>query len=247
MLNFLKRTEKTAKSVDEAKKLALAELGILEDEAIIEVKSEGGKGFLGLLSKGACVSAEVKDDNVAVAKKFLAQIFDAMKLDVEIKAKSDVETLEIELFGDDMGIVIGKRGDTLDSLQYLTSLVVNSFSDEYIRVTIDTENYRQKRNDTLIALSDRIAEKVVRTGRKQTLDPMNPYERRIIHSNLQKNEEVTTFSIGEEPYRKIVIAPKNAKPYSSRGGYGRRNSYANYESEETTEYTPSYDDENSEE
>ena len=108
-----------------------------------------------------------------------------------------------------MGIVIGKRGDTLDSLQYLTSLVVNRASEGYIKISIDTENYREKRSEALEALAQRLAAKVARTGKKFTLEPMNPYERRIIHSSLQDNEDVTTYSIGQEPYRKVVIAPKN--------------------------------------
>jgi spoIIIJ-associated protein len=129
------------------------------------------------------------------------------------------DTLLINLDGENMGIVIGKRGDTLDSIQYLTSLVINQQTEGYIKVTIDTENYREKRSEALLALSSRLAEKVTKTGKKFTLEPMNPYERRIIHSNLQDSETVTTFSIGTEPYRKVVIAPKNAKPYAKKGGF----------------------------
>lgn len=157
------------------------------------------------------------------AKKFLEDIFAAMKLDVTVSASFDGDTVNINLAGDNMGIVIGKRGDTLDSLQYLTSLVVNQRSEDYIKVSIDTENYREKRTDALLALSNRLADKVARTGKKFTLEPMNPYERRIIHSNLQDNADVTTFSVGQEPYRKVVIAPKNAKPYK-KDGYKKRNS-----------------------
>lgn len=210
MLNYLKKTEKTAKSVDEAKALALSELGINEEDAIIEILDEGSKGFLGIGSKGAKVSAEAKDFNAVVAKTFLSQVFNAMGMNVEITAKSGEESLDVEMAGDNMGIVIGKRGDTLDALQYLTSLVVNHESDDRVRVILDTENYREKRHSALLALSKRLADKVYRSGRKYTLEPMNPYERRIIHSSLQANDKVTTFSIGEEPYRKVVIAPKNA-------------------------------------
>lgn len=216
MLNYLKKTEKTAKSVDEAKMLALTELGINEEDAIIEVLDEGSKGFLGLGSKGAKVSAEAKDPNAVVAKTFLSQLFGAMGMEVEITAKTGEESLDVEMAGDRMGIVIGKRGDTLDALQYLTSLVVNHESDERVRVILDTENYREKRHSALLALSKRLADKVYRTGKKYTLEPMNPYERRIIHSSLQDNDNVTTFSIGEEPYRKVVISPKTAtKPHIS--------------------------------
>lgn len=156
------------------------------------------------------------------AKKFLEDIFAAMKLDVTVSASFEGDTVTVNLAGDNMGIVIGKRGDTLDSLQYLTSLVVNQRSEDYIKVSIDTENYREKRTEALLALSNRLADKVSRTGKKFTLEPMNPYERRIIHSNLQDNENVTTFSVGQEPYRKVVIAPKNAKPYK-KDGYKKRN------------------------
>lgn len=152
------------------------------------------------------------------AKKFLGDIFKAMDLEVQITTRTEDDTIIIELAGDNMGIVIGKRGDTLDSLQYLTSLVVNQCSEDYIKVSIDTENYREKRTEALLALSNRLAEKVEKTGRKFTLEPMNPYERRIIHSNLQDNPAVTTYSIGQEPYRKVVIAAKNAKPAFKKNG-----------------------------
>ena len=242
MLKFLRKTEKTAKNVNDATELALAELGVDKDDAVIEVLEEGNKGFLGLGAKDARVSAEIKDANAAMAKKFLSQLFAAMKIDVEIQAESDGNALNIELIGSDMGIVIGKRGDTLDGLQYLTSLVVNSANDDYIKVTIDAENYRQKRHDTLIALSERLAQKAAKTGRKQTLEPMNPYERRIIHANLQSSDKVTTYSVGEEPYRKVVIAPKNPRPYTKKSSYGhssygKKSTYGGYKSYEKTEYT----------
>ncbi len=243
MLKFLKKTEKTAKSVSEAKELALAELGVSEDEADIEVLDEGSKGFLGLGAKEAHVTVEVKDANAAIAKKFLSELFAAMKLDITIEVKSEDNMLNIELIGSDMGIVIGKHGDTLDGVQYLTSLVVNSINENYIKVTIDAENYRQKRQETLIALSERLAHKVEKTGRKQTLEPMNPYERRIIHANLQSSDKVTTYSIGDEPYRKVVIAPKNPRQYAKRSShqdYGKRGTYGGYKNYENTDYTPSY-------
>lgn len=215
MLKYQKRTEKEAKSVDEAKALALKELGVTEDEAEIEILDEGSKGFLGIGSNPAKVAATAVDGNAAIAKHFLSDIFDAMGLEVSISAKSGKESLDVEMEGARMGLVIGKHGDTLDALQYLTSLVVNRDSDDRVRVILDTENYREKRQAALLALSSRLADKVSRTGKKHTLEPMNPYERRIIHSSLQGNEDVTTFSIGEEPYRKVVIAPKNYTPKAS--------------------------------
>ena len=214
MLQYLTKTEKTAKSAEDAKMLALSELGIAEEDAIITIKDEGSKGFLGLGSKGITVTAEAKDASPIIAKTFLSKVFDAMGLDVEISAKSDGETLFAEMSGEHMGLVIGKRGDTLDALQYLTSLVVNHETDERVRVILDTENYRDKRHNALVALANRLADKVNRTGKKHTLEPMNPYERRIIHSCLQPNDDVTTYSIDEEPRRRVVIAPKNAKTHT---------------------------------
>lgn len=225
LLQYLTKTEKTAKSVDEAKKLALDELGIDEKDAIINVIDEGSKGFLGLGSKGARVSAEAVDANAIIAKTFLSQIFSAMNMEVQIDAKTGPDSLDVEMSGEHMGLVIGKRGDTLDALQYLTSLVVNHESEDRVRVILDTENYREKRRSALLALSERLADKVARSGKKYTLEPMNPYERRIIHSSLQSNSEVTTFSIGEEPYRKVVIAPKNAPHTSGANSRPPRISY----------------------
>ncbi len=155
------------------------------------------------------------------AKNFITDVLNAMGIEVTVTSELKGDMIEVNLEGDNMGVVIGKRGDTLDSIQYLTSLVVNQKSEDYIKVSIDTENYREKREEVLCALAQRLAAKVSRTGRKFALEPMNPYERRIIHSNLQDNEDVTTFSIGQEPYRKVVIAPKNPKPYQKRSGYDR--------------------------
>ena len=225
MSKFRKEAIKNAKNIDDAKALALAELGVSEEDVDFVILDEGSKGFLGLGSKDAKVKATMKDIPSFAAKQFLNDVFGAMKLDVDVNMSKTDDGLDIDLKGDNMGIVIGKRGDTLDAIQYLTSLIVNHESDDYIKVSIDTENYREKRTESLIALSQRIAEKVIRNGKKFTLEPMNPYERRVIHANLQDNASVTTYSVGDEPYRKVVIAPKNAKPYYkksyNRGGYNK--------------------------
>ena len=222
---FETKIQKSAKSIEEAKQLALAELGLAEDDVEFATIDEGTKGFLGLGSKEAVVEVTIKNADVYKAKAFLSQIFKDMDLVVDINASSEGDELNIELSGDNMGIIIGKRGDTLDSLQYLTSLVVNHGRDEYCKVTLDTENYREKRYAALIALAERLAVKVARTGKKYTLEPMNPYERRIIHSTLQSNDDVTTFSIGEDPYRKLVIAPKNVPTKTT---YHKRPTLSNY-------------------
>ncbi len=233
MLKFPKVLEKKAKSVDEAKTQVLEELGCTEDEIEIEVIEEGAKGFLGLGSKEAVISVTLKNPEIAMAKKFLGDIFKSMKLDVEIQAEmTEEDVLTVNLIGENMGIVIGKRGDTLDSLQYLTSIIVNKDSDKYIKVVVDAENYREKRYNSLIALASRLADKVARTGKRHTLEPMNPYERRIIHSSLQDNEDVTTRSVGEDPYRKVVIESKKPRPYYKKS-YPKHQSFETYVEAET--------------
>ena len=160
-------------------------------------------------------------DVEGVSKKFLTDVFAAMGIGVEIAAVYDESqrTLEVDLSGDEMGVLIGKRGQTLDSLQYLISLVVNKGTNEYIRVKVDTENYRQRRKETLENLAKNIAYKVKRTRRPVSLEPMNPYERRIIHSALQNDRYVTTHSEGDEPFRRVVVTPKRESGYNDNRGY----------------------------
>ena len=159
--------------------------------------------------------APVKKEAVAgkeiSAEDFLKDVFKAMDMVVDIKVTENTEekTMDIELSGEEMGVLIGKRGQTLDSLQYLVSLVVNKYSDDYIRVKIDTENYRERRKETLENLARNIAYKVKRTRKTVSLEPMNPYERRVIHSALQNDRYVTTHSEGEEPYRRVVVTLKD--------------------------------------
>lgn len=177
----------------------------------------------------AAASAAIEDIDVeAVSKKFLTDIFAAMGIGVEIAAVYDESqrTLEVDLSGDEMGVLIGKRGQTLDSLQYLISLVVNKGMNEYIRVKVDTENYRQRRKETLENLAKNIAYKVKRTRRPVSLEPMNPYERRIIHSALQNDRYVTTHSEGDEPFRRVVVTPKRESGYNENRGYRGNRSYS---------------------
>ena len=138
-------------------------------------------------------------------KEFLDKVFKAMDMEVNVKVEQIGSDVNIELSGSEMGVLIGKRGQTLDSLQYLTSLVVNKGSNDYIRVKVDTENYRKRRKDTLENLAKNLAYKVKRTKRPVTLEPMNPYERRVIHSVLQNDKYVSTHSEGDEPFRRVVI------------------------------------------
>ncbi len=200
--------EKKAKTKEEAIELALAELGVSIEEVEIEVIEEGSKGFLGLGGKDAVVKVSYNPDSEKRATDFLNKIFEITKEDVTVDSEIDGEVLKINLSGPDMGIVIGKRGETLDALQHLTSLVVNRGDKSFLKVSLDAENYREKRNVALEELAGKLANKVMRTGRNQTLEPMNAYERRIIHSALQNHETVTTYSIGQGVNRKVVIALK---------------------------------------
>ena len=154
--NLTEKIEKSAKSKEEAVELALAEFGATEDDVNVTVLEEASKGFLGLGTKDAVVSVELKDVAVFRAKKFLTEIFEGLKLEVKIDAKRTDDGIEIDLSGDSMGIVIGKRGETLDSLQYLTTLVANrgASKEQYAKVSLDTENYRQKRNEALVTLAE---------------------------------------------------------------------------------------------
>ena len=200
----------SAKTVSDAITEACKVLGVTSDKLDYVVKEEGSSGFLGIGAKDAVIEAKVKSSVSDKAKIFLNDVFQAMNMTVVINAeyKEDEKELTIDLSGDDMGVLIGKRGQTLDSLQYLVSLIVNKEATDYIRVKVDTENYRKRRQDTLENLAKNIAFKVKRTKRTVSLEPMNPYERRIIHSALQNDKFVTTHSEGEEPFRHVVVTMK---------------------------------------
>ena len=205
--------EVSAKTVNEAITEACQKLGVTSDKLEYEVVEEGSNGFLGIGSKPATIKAAVKMEEESeedCAKKFLNDVFAAMNMEVvvDVKYNDEEKEMDVDLSGDEMGVLIGKRGQTLDSLQYLVSLVVNKGKDDYIRVKVDTEDYRQRRKETLENLAKNIAYKVKRTRRTVALEPMNPYERRIIHSALQNDKYVTTHSEGEEPFRKVVITLK---------------------------------------
>lgn len=208
----MKIIEMTGRTVEEAVRNALNELKVSEDKIEVEILEEGSKGLFKLIgAKPARIRAKVKRDYIYEAKVFLRDILNAMGIKAEIRIKEENETIKIFLTGPDMGILIGYRGETLDSLQYLVSLVVNKGHETaYKRVVLDTENYRSKREETLRRLAQKVAGTVRRTGKLIKLEPMNPYERRIIHSALQDDRYVQTFSEGEEPYRRVVIDLKKA-------------------------------------
>ncbi len=202
--------EFSAKTVEDAITEAKVALGTTSEKLEYEVVDRGSTGFLGIGSKMAVIKARVMGSVEDDVKDFLLSVFAAMDMEVEIIAKVDEneKVIDVELKGADMGVLIGKRGQTLDSLQYLTNLAINKHSENYYKVKIDTENYRKRRKDTLEGLAKNIAYKVKRTRRPVALEPMNPFERRVIHSALQNDKFVTTHSEGEEPFRHVVVTLK---------------------------------------
>lgn len=216
--------EVSAKTVNDAITEACQKLTVTSDKLEYEVIEEGSSGFLGIGSKPAVIKARIKSSVEDSAKDFLKDIFAAMDMTVVVDVKYDENdnSMNVDLSGDDMGVLIGKRGQTLDSLQYLVSLVVNKNTENYIRVKVDTENYRQRRKETLENLAKNISYKVKRTKRPVSLEPMNPYERRIIHAALQNDRYVVTRSEGEEPFRHVVISLKREGRERERKDIGKR-------------------------
>lgn len=200
---------KEAKTVDEAIQLAMQELAVEMEEVTINVLEEPKKALLGLFGgRNAKIEMLVDNHPVDLAKDFIAKILDQMSIEAEIVVDRKDNDLFIDIQGKDkdaMGVIIGKRGNTLDSLQYLVSLVVNKKREKYVRIVLDTENYRAKREKTLIELAKKMADKARYKKRSIKLDPMNPYERRIIHAALQGEPGIRTHSEGESPYRRVVI------------------------------------------
>ncbi|MBU5437975.1 protein jag [Tissierella sp. MSJ-40] len=203
---------KVSKTVDEAVKEALRELDVDQDDVKVEVMEEPSKGLFGLIGvKDAKVKVTVVNDPIEIADNFLNRLLPSMNIEAMSVVKREGMSLHVDITNissSDMGILIGKRGSTLDSIQYLLSLVVNKDRENYIKIVVDIKGYRKKREETLIRLANKMAEKAKYSKRPIRLEPMNPYERRIIHSALQNMEGITTHSEGDEPYRRVVIQSK---------------------------------------
>lgn len=238
--------EKTGKTIAEAKMAALQELQVSEDMVDFEVIEEPSKGFLGLIgNKPARIKARIKEVKpVDKAMDFLSKIFAAMHLEVKIDARENEDGYVLNLVGDNLGILIGKHGQTLDSLQYLANLTANKglFEDK-VRIILDIENYRTRREETLRRLALRLADKVRHTGERIVLEPMNRHERKIIHMALQDNYRISTYSSGDEPYRKVVIEPKRSgRRDRDRRDRERIRTYSSYSRPFSDRETPDYEE-----
>ena len=208
------KVEKTAKTIEEAVNEALIELKVSKDEVDIEVLEEPTKGILGIGAKPALVRVSVKEvkpienekkeDKKEKVNEVINNIVKCMGLNISNDIKEENDAIKVNIDGENLGLIIGRKGENLDALQLLTSVIVNK-TGEYKRIELDVQNYREKRKETLIRLAEKKARDVVKYGKNVTLEPMTPYERRIIHTALQNDDKVTTISIGTEPFRKVVI------------------------------------------
>jgi spoIIIJ-associated protein len=204
----VKQVTATGQTVEEAVESALAQLNTTKDRTDVAIIDEGKKGIFGIFgSRPAVVKVTVIIDPIEEAKKFLLQVSEQMGAPIDIETRRDGKQILFVMTGEKIALLIGKRGQTLNSLQYLTQLIINRFSNQYLTVILDAEDYRNRRNDTLIQLAHRLALKAVKTGKDVALEPMPSYERKVIHTALSDNKRVKTFSDGSDPHRHIVISP----------------------------------------
>ncbi|MEH7237918.1 RNA-binding cell elongation regulator Jag/EloR [Bacillus sp. JJ1562] len=204
----MKQVTATGQTVDEAVESALAQLSTTRDRTEIQIIDEGKKGIFGIFgTKPAVVKVTVKIDPVEEAQKFLEKVVSTMGVSAKLDVTRNGKNVIFQLSGEKMAVLIGKRGQTLNSLQYLTQLVANRFSDHYLNIMVDAENYRGRREETLVQLADRLADKVSRTKQDVKLEPMPSYERKVIHTALANHAKVKTSSSGSDPNRHIVISP----------------------------------------
>ncbi|NLK42947.1 MAG: protein jag [Tissierellia bacterium] len=203
---------KVSKTIDDAINDALLELNVGKEDVKIEILEEPSKGLFGLIGgKDAMVKVTVVYDPIEIADNFVSKLLASMNIRAVTMVKKEEDCIVVnitDISSTDMGILIGKRGNTLDSVQYLLSLVLNKGKEKYIKVLVDVDGYRAKREETLIRLANKMAEKARYSRRSVKLEPMNPYERRIIHSALQNMDGITTYSEGDEPFRRVVIQSK---------------------------------------
>ena len=221
---MIKSIETTGKTEDEAIETALNQLQLSRDDVSVEVLERAKTGFLGLKSSPAVirVTYEEKEDTTKQVESFLLGLFERMGVKAALEIKTNEGSLDVVMNADEPGALIGRRGETLDAIQHLTNYTINKGGVNKTRVSIDAENYRNRRNETLEALASRTAGKVMKYRRNMTLDPMNAYERHIIHSALQSHDGISTYSIGNEPNRRIVVAYSKNSENKSQTGTERR-------------------------
>lgn len=212
----------TAKSIEEAKAMAAQEFGTEENNIKFTVIEEPKKSLFGKLKGEAKVEAVFEQTKADIAAEYIKGILKNMDIDSTVSTTETEDGILIDILGDTTGAVIGRRGETLDAIQYLVSMAANRGDKEYVRITVDCCGYREKRKAILEELAEKIAKTVIRTGRTSTLEPMNPYERRIIHSAVANIEGVTSRSVGDEPFRKVVIASTNPRQRREKRDYGNR-------------------------
>ena len=219
---MLKTIEVSGRTEDEAVESALEQLKLTRDDVSVKIIERAKTGFLGLKNTPAIVEVqyEAKDGSTAGVESFLTGLLERMDVEAEMEITEGNGSIDVVLAGKDPGTLIGRRGETLDAIQHLTNYVVNRSSSGRVRVNIDAENYRQRRNETLESLAAKTAGKVLKYRRNMTLDPMNAYERHIIHAKLQDYENITTYSVGSEPNRRIVVAYSRDNNSGGRGGGG---------------------------
>ena len=207
-----KYIEVSGKNIEEAVAEALKTLNMDRDSVSVEILEKPKSGFLGIGAVPAKIRVSYEYSRADKTRDFLEELFKKMNVEAKIDISEEEEgRLKVTLSGEEMGLIIGRRGENLDALQYITNLSVNKNEDERVRISIDTENYREKREESLERLAKRVAEKVTKYGRSVSLEPMPPSERRIIHACLQDYKGVTTFSTGSEPQRRVIVAPANAQ------------------------------------
>ena len=219
------KKEFTAKTVEEAKQAAAEEFGAPIEKITFEIIEEPKKGFLGIGATEAKISAEYNKSKSEIAADYIKDVLDKMGIEAQLTVTENDEGAVIDIGGDTSGAVIGRRGETLDAIQYLASMAANRSDKEYYRISVDSCGYREKRKAILEDLAAKISKTVLRTGRTSTLEPMNPYERRIIHSAVSEIEGVTSKSIGEEPYRRVVISSVNGRPERPEKKYDGKKPY----------------------
>ena len=205
----MKKLQVSGKTVEEAVRIGLSQLGVEEERVKVAVLEQPSKGLFGLIgAKEARVELELLPDGIDEAIAFLSEVAAAMGLNVTVEREDEAEAVRLNVQGSDLGLLIGRRGQTLDSLQYLVNIVANRHSDRHLRIVLDAEQFRERRRQTLEALADRMAMRVIKSGKEVVLEPMTSQERKIIHTRLQGRNDVDTYSQGNEPNRRIVIALK---------------------------------------